>query len=942
MAKKSHSPATHQARRGGLRRRISSPGSPENGNDDIPEIYQEMLNESRALPQALPHRNNPPHKRRRIGERGEIKAVEGTNKSEEEKETAAAMPPQTIYDLDASDEESEPEWEDVSLPGPSTASVLPSILPEGHDIEQEPLQITLGKEEAGQGKKGPVTRRKPVTGAEKKLRLEIHKVHVLCLLGHVRLRNTWCNDEETQKKLRRILSKRIIMCLNPKEDLPQFTRSTTFADGLLQSSEAFRRRFRITGPGMRRPYWLEDCSAAQDPTALQGSTEILQSKIDFRRHAEILQGSRDFGAQLFCAMLRGVGVDTRLVCSLQTLPFTGVAKGESPKKRTKGYIVVSEDDDSSSSVTAAAKVATTDTTTHRRIGQPQFSSRHTRSPAPQARDDAPHSDSLFPVFWVEVFNHAMQKWVCVDPLVTNTVGKPALFEPPASDKYNNMNYVIAFNEDGFARDVTRRYVKSFNSKTRKARVESTKEGEKWWNHTLHALESPFPEDRDQLELGELTAKAASEGMPKSVQDFKNHPVYALEQHLRWNEVIYPKREIGKVGLSKLSLNKKAPPLESVYRRTDVHSVKSADGWYRQGRKVKAGEQPLKRVKARGQVRQHIFNTDEEAPETPMYAAYQTELYIPEPVVDGKVPRNEYGNIDVYIPSMIPRGGFHLRHPDAAEAAKLLRIDYADAVVGFKFKKRHGTAIIDGIVAATEYREALEAIILGINDERQQAEETRRTMAALHMWKLFLIKLRVLERVNSYRVEGDDTRGDLVQSAQEAEEQGGGFLPENDPIGPMIPPTADDSIDEPYILHESVETSGNLQESIGGGFLVEPETPQQASAGEIAHGRLQGREPVPSASHSRYTLSVVPEQDQTRRHLSVTSIGPEPQDNVEPGSSQPADGTRSAPMTISSPEREVSGLPELVHVDSDSDIDRSSMISHDPEDDDAEPEWLLSD
>ncbi|EFE31088.1 DNA repair protein Rad4, putative [Trichophyton benhamiae CBS 112371] len=654
-----------------------------------------------------------------------------------------------------------------------------------------------------------------------------------------------------------------------------------------------------------------------------------------------MQGSRDFGAQLFCAMLRGVGVDTRLVCSLQTLPFTGVAKGESPKKRTKGYIVGSEDDDSSSSVTAAAKVATTNTTTHRRIGQPQFSSRHTRSPVPQTRDDALHSDSPFPVFWVEVFNHAMQKWVCVDPLVTNTVGKPALFEPPASDKYNNMNYVIAFNEDGFARDVTRRYVKSFNSKTRRARVESTKEGEKWWNHTMHALESPIPEDRDQLELGELTAKAASEGMPKSVQDFKNHPVYALEQHLRWNEVIYPKREIGKVGLSKLSLNKKAPPLESVYRRTDVHSVKSADGWYRQGRKVKAGEQPLKRVKARGQVRQHIFNPDEEAPETPMYAAYQTELYIPEPVLEGKVPRNEYGNIDVYIPSMVPRGGFHLRHPDAAEAAKILRIDYADAVVGFKFKKRHGTAVIDGIVAATEYREALEAIISGINDERQQAEETRRTMAALHMWKLFLIKLRVLERVNSYRVEGDDGRGDMVQGAQEAEEQGGGFLPENDPVGQMIP-SADDSIDEPYILYESVENRENLEESIGGGFLAEPETPQQASTGDMAHGPLQERESVVSASHPRYTLAVVPEQDHARRHLSVTSAEPERQDNVEPGSSQPADGTRSVPMTVDSPEREVSGLPELVHVDSDSDIDRSSMISHDPEDDDAEPEWLLSD
>ncbi|EFQ98391.1 DNA repair protein rhp41 [Nannizzia gypsea CBS 118893] len=940
MAKKGSSPATRRSRRGGLRRRISSSGSPANGNDDIPEIYQDMLNESQAAPQALPHRNNPPHKRRRVGERGEIEAAEVVTKSEEEKEKTTAMPPQTVYDVDASEEESEPEWEDVSPPGPSTTPSLPSMLPAGHDIEQEPLQITLGKEEDS-GKKGAAIRRKPVTGAEKKLRLEIHKVHILCLLGHVRLRNTWCNDEETHKKLRRILSKHIIMCLNPKEDLPQFTRSTTFVDGLLHSSEAFRRRFKVTGPGMRKPYWLEDCSAAQDPIALQGITEILQSRIDFRKHAEIMQGSRDFGAQLFCAMLRGVGVDTRLVCSLQTLPFTGVAKGESSKKRTRDYILVSEDDAPSSSVNAAANVSTSDTTPRRRIGQPQFTSKHIKSPAPQTRDDVPAPDSLFPVFWVEVFNHAMQKWVCVDPLVTNTVGKPALFEPPASDNYNNMNYVIAFNEDGFARDVTRRYTKSFNSKTRKARIESTKDGEKWWNRTMQALELPFPEDRDQLEFGELTAKAASEGMPKSVQDFKNHPVYALEQHLRWNEVIYPKREIGKVGLSKLSLNKKAPPLESVYRRTDVHSVKSADGWYRQGRKVKAGEQPLKRVRARGQVRQHMSNSDDEGHDTPMYAAYQTELYVPEPVIDGKVPRNEFGNIDVYIPSMVPQGGFHLRHPDAAEAAKILRIDYADAVVGFKFKKRHGTAVIDGIVAATEYRDALEAIILGIGYERQQTEETRRTMAALHMWKLFLIKLRVLERVNSYRTDGVSGREDLLQEVHGAEEQAGGFLPEDDYVVPALP-TANNAIGEPYALHESVEGSRSIQEDIGGGFMVEPETSQPAFPGDIANRPLQRREPVPSASQSRYTLVVVPKEEQAWREPSIISTGLGQQDTMESRSSQPADGTRSASVTVDSPEREVSGLPELVHVDSDSDIDRSSMISHDPEDDNAEPEWLLSD
>ena len=42
---------------------------------------------------------------------------------------------------------------------------------------------------------------------------------------------------------------------------------------------------------------------------------------EFRKLAGTLQGSRDVGAQLFCALLRSVGVDARLVSSLQPLPF---------------------------------------------------------------------------------------------------------------------------------------------------------------------------------------------------------------------------------------------------------------------------------------------------------------------------------------------------------------------------------------------------------------------------------------------------------------------------------------------------------------------------------------------------------------------------------------------------------------------------------------------
>ena len=67
-----------------------------------------------------------------------------------------------------------------------------------------------------------------------------------------------------------------------------------------------------------------------------------------------------------------------------------------------------------------------------------------------------------------------------------------------------------------------------------------------------------------------------------MQDFKNHPYYVLERHLRRNEVIHPRNEVGKVGVG----GHASTSLEIIYRRRDVKVVRSADKWYRLGREVK--------------------------------------------------------------------------------------------------------------------------------------------------------------------------------------------------------------------------------------------------------------------------------------------------------------------------------------------------------------------
>ena len=171
----------------------------------------------------------------------------------------------------------------------------------------------------------------------------------------------------------------------------------------------------------------------------------------------------------------------------------------------------------------------------------------------------------------------------VDPLVTKTIAKPSKFEPPAGEPENSMTYVVAFEDDGSARDVTKRYVKAYNAKTRRERVETTKGGDRWLKRVMRMYKRPHHLDRDQLEDAELATKEASEPMPRNVQDFKDHPYYALERHLRRHEAIHPRREVGKVGAGRAG---SAGALEPIFRRRDVHMVKSAEKWYRLGREIK--------------------------------------------------------------------------------------------------------------------------------------------------------------------------------------------------------------------------------------------------------------------------------------------------------------------------------------------------------------------
>ncbi|KAG5646006.1 hypothetical protein DXG03_004608 [Asterophora parasitica] len=396
-----------------------------------------------------------------------------------------------------------------------------------------------------------------------------------------------------------------------------------------------------------------------------------------------------------------------------------------------------------------------------------------------------------PVFWTEVFSRPDGRWIPVDP-IRCVVNKRKVFDPtpttatsspgPNSPLFpqayaaalnrrpahavanrnvkeeNRMLYVLAFEEDGYARDVTRRYAKEFGAKIAKVQGGSSTIGgggkarHLWWERVVGGVSRPYRLHRDDVEDEELEAAQMMEGMPSTVSGFKDHPLYVLTRHLKQNQVIYPAPpdtpEVGKFRG------------EPVYPRSSVVSLKTAENWLRsEGRMVKTGCQALKMVKIRSgtinRMRELEVMKDElkeagASGETMqgLYARNQTEPYRPDPVVDvGKVPKNNFGNIDLYVPSMLPSGAAHVPFKGVAKIARKLGYDYAEAVTGFEFKKRRAFPVIEGVA----YWEA--------EQDAEAKARAKREERVIKQWTRLVQGLRIRQRLQEqYATKPDEVQG----------------------------------------------------------------------------------------------------------------------------------------------------------------------------------------
>uniref|UniRef100_A0A481CBU0 DNA repair protein complementing XP-C cells isoform 6-like n=1 Tax=Sus scrofa TaxID=9823 RepID=A0A481CBU0_PIG len=131
---------------------------------------------------------------------------------------------------------------------------------------------------------------------------------------------------------------------------------------------------------------------------------------------------------------------------------------------------------------------------------------------------------------------------------------------------------------------------------------------------------------------------------------------------------------------------------------------------------------------------------------PLFGQWQTEEYQPPVAVDGKVPRNEFGNVYLFLPSMMPVGCVQLNLPNLQRVARKLNIDCVQAITGFDFHKGYSHPITDGYIVCEEYRDILLAAWENEQALIEKKEKEKKEKRTLGNWKLLVKGLLIRERL----------------------------------------------------------------------------------------------------------------------------------------------------------------------------------------------------
>lgn len=197
-----------------------------------------------------------------------------------------------------------------------------------------------------------------------------------------------------------------------------------------------------------------------------------------------------------------------------------------------------------------------------------------------------NTEKMYSNYWLEVLienSNGEQEWICLEA---------------QEDKYDcaaylekrlerRVLYVFSFDNDNKVKDVTKRYSTEWNILSRKLRIEHF-DTDKFWLEKVLMNYKPLDIELELIENKQLNQLLYQKPFPKSVSEFKDHPLYVLKRHLLKFQSIYPAN---------------AKPLgkfrnEDIYSRENLVTLHSKQTWLKYARSVKSDEEAYKVVKGR--------------------------------------------------------------------------------------------------------------------------------------------------------------------------------------------------------------------------------------------------------------------------------------------------------------------------------------------------------
>ena len=566
------------------------------------------------------------------------------------------------------------------------------------------LELTLDRNAHTGSMTNPHDKKKGPSKIERQIRMSTHIMHVQFLLFHNLVRNGWaCNVE-----IQRILVSQLPPGVNKEIDrwksaagmtpdaamddtnppsrngkkrrqaeksernqrdwgrpaerqdkgVPNMSRGDPTLRLLKILAAYWRKRFTITSPGLRKQGYkalavLEEELASykdhkHDP---ERHGERMRSIDDFKKLAKSCKGSRDVGAQLFTTLIRGLGMEARLVASLQPIGF-GWSKNEEAldkpssiakplKMNNVDEASDSNEDSDSTSVSAPNKSRKSDGRKSRPRGARSApidlsddlvkdsevdvlsdgeddvaSVIDVTSSTPRNGANIRYDRDLpFPTYWTEVISPITNEVLPVDPMILT----PAVATNPEhlaqfesrgakADKAKQVfGYVVAYSPDGTAKDVTTRYLKRHmwpgRSKGVRIPVEKVpvynrrgkiKHYEDYdWFKTVISSYSRTVDMRtiadDIEEAKDLKAKKPEKKEQKPSEGTLQSFKSSAEYVLERHLRREEALRPGSEPVKRFTTGKGDKAKEElVYRRSDVEICRTGESWHKEGRAIKPG------------------------------------------------------------------------------------------------------------------------------------------------------------------------------------------------------------------------------------------------------------------------------------------------------------------------------------------------------------------